>query len=57
MEYMKTLPDKAFELSCVDPPYGIERFKANDGGNSKKIKSFGDTDKNWNNVKIGRAHV
>ena len=51
MEYMATLPDKAFELSCVDPPYGIERFKANDGGNSKKIKSFGDKDKNWNNVK------
>ena len=23
MEYMKTLPDKYFELSIVDPPYGI----------------------------------
>ena len=23
MEYMKTLPDKAFDLACVDPPYGI----------------------------------
>lgn len=23
MEYMKTLPDKAFELAIVDPPYGI----------------------------------
>lgn len=22
MEYMKTLPDKAFELAVVDPPYG-----------------------------------
>ncbi len=22
MEYMKTLPDKAFELAIVDPPYG-----------------------------------
>ena len=21
MEYMKTLPDKAFELAIVDPPY------------------------------------
>ena len=43
MEYMKTLPDKAFDLAIVDPPYGIgfgaynrtnrnskgERFKAN----------------------------
>lgn len=26
MEYMKTLPDKAFELAIVDPPYGIARF-------------------------------
>lgn len=24
MEYMATLPDKAFELAIVDPPYGIE---------------------------------
>lgn len=23
MAYMATLPDKAFELACVDPPYGI----------------------------------
>ena len=23
MEYMKTLPDKAFELAITDPPYGI----------------------------------
>ena len=30
---------------------GLERFKANDGGNSKKITTFGDKDKNWNNIK------
>ena len=29
MEYMKTLPDKAFDLAIVDPPYGIGM----DGGN------------------------
>lgn len=23
MEFMKTLPDKAFDLAVVDPPYGI----------------------------------
>ena len=23
MEYMVTLPDKAFDLAIVDPPYGI----------------------------------
>ena len=25
MEYMRTLPDKAFDLAVVDPPYGIEK--------------------------------
>ena len=24
MEYMATLPDKAFDLAVVDPPYGDE---------------------------------
>ena len=29
MEYMATLPDKAFDLAIVDPPYGIhEKLKA-----------------------------
>lgn len=23
MEYMRTVPDKAFDLAIVDPPYGI----------------------------------
>ena len=27
MEYMKTLPDKFFDLAVVDPPYGINRDK------------------------------
>lgn len=29
MEYMRSLPDKAFDLAVVDPPYGIGM----DGGN------------------------
>jgi len=51
VEGMKGTPDKYFDLAVVDPPYGLERFKANDGGNSKKITTFGDKDKNWNNIK------
>jgi site-specific DNA-methyltransferase (adenine-specific) len=27
MEYMKSLPDNAFDLAIVDPPYGIKRFE------------------------------
>ena len=51
MEFMKGVPDKYYELAIVDPPYGIDRYKKNDGGNSKKIRCFGDKDKNWNNEK------
>ena len=38
-------------MLITDPPYGIKRFDASDGGNSKKIKGFGDKDKNWNRDK------
>lgn len=34
MEYMRTLPDKAFDLAVVDPPYGI-------GEGGQKAKSRG----------------
>ena len=37
MEYMKTLPDKAFDLAIVDPPYGI--------GESKKKRENNITEK------------
>ena len=40
MEAMKDMADNQYDL-----------FKASDGGNSKKIKSFGDKNKNWNNIK------
>lgn len=45
MEYMATLPDKAFDLAIVDPPYGIGM----DGGNVgyKGFNNF--TKKNWDN--------
>ena len=51
LEALKEMQDNQFDLAIVDPPYGLERFKASDGGNSKKIKSFGDKNKNWNNIK------
>jgi site-specific DNA-methyltransferase (adenine-specific) len=31
MEYMATLPDKAFPLAVIDPPYGIKRDKGFEG--------------------------
>ena len=32
MEYMRGLPDKAFDLAIVDPPYGIDVNSMNMGG-------------------------
>lgn len=36
MEYMRTLPDKAFDLAVVDPPYGLPKDSSNGRG---KLKS------------------
>ena len=47
LEYMKTLPDKAFDLAIVDPPYGdaLSDFKRSDksrfGGRFDKYKECG----------------
>ena len=37
MEYMKTIPDKYFDLAIVDPPYGIGANKMTLGNGKKKI--------------------
>lgn len=37
LEYMRTLPDKAFQLAIADPPYGIERFSHPSGGKTPRI--------------------
>jgi site-specific DNA-methyltransferase (adenine-specific) len=42
---MRDLPDKAFDLAIVDPPYGIERFKKN--VESKKMKNFTNKLSKW----------
>lgn len=45
MAYMRGLPDKAFDLAIVDPPYGIKRFEKPAGstrfGSSKKMQEEG----------------
>jgi site-specific DNA-methyltransferase (adenine-specific) len=56
MDLMEEMPDNYIDLAIVDPPYGIMRFKEKDGGNSKKIKSFGDKEKNWNNIKPDNSY-
>ena len=38
MEYIKSLPDKAFDLAVCDPPYGINRFK---NGKTSRLRKYG----------------
>jgi len=45
MEYMKTIPDKYFDLACVDPPYGIgvDKMSMFDGAkNQARHKEYAD---------------
>lgn len=35
LEYMKTLPDKAFDIAIVDPPYGLDRKSTQGSGKLK----------------------
>ena len=52
MEYMAALPDKAFDLAIVDPPYGIgERFR---GGKSGKMNFNEVVDKGWDRAPDSR---
>lgn len=37
MDYMRSLPDKSFDVAIVDPPYGIRVSKRDLGGLSSKI--------------------
>lgn len=43
LEYMRTLPDKAFDLAIADPPYGIGATKMN-LGNGHRMIYRGETD-------------
>ena len=36
LEYMKTIPDKFFDLCIADPPYGINAAKMTMGSGKKQ---------------------
>lgn len=52
MDIMCKMPDKYIDLSIVDPPYGIGRFKK--GGSH--INKYGSEQKNWNNEKPDKLY-
>ena len=60
MEYMRTLPDKAFSLTVVDPPYGIDVANMNMGaGNSPrcpKLKNRLWNKANWDKQRPGKEY-
>jgi site-specific DNA-methyltransferase (adenine-specific) len=48
MEYMRKLPDKAFQLAIVDPPYGLDRKSTQGSGKLKKrVLNTADIAKRW----------
>lgn len=47
MEYMKTLPDKCFDLCIADPPYGIKEDGLKNHSRSKLAKAQEYTPKDW----------
>ena len=48
MEYMKTLPDKAFQLAIVDPPYGLSRKSTKGSGKLKnRVLNTSDIANRW----------
>ena len=51
MEYMRTMPDKFFDLAIVDPPYGIGRSCM---GEKKKWKSY--KPKDWDKSSPDRRY-
>lgn len=48
MTYMRELPDKAFDLAIVDPPYGLgKRLTTGRGFNRNRFSATAMADKNW----------
>ncbi len=40
MEYMRTMPDKYFDLAIVDPPYGMDRKMDGTGGAGRIMRKW-----------------
>ncbi len=56
MEYMGTLPDKAFDLAIVDPPYGINAPGMSMGQNKNRADGWARGDSTAMKLKKGRLN-
>lgn len=57
MEYMATLPDKAFDLAIVDPPYGIGEDGAKNHSRCNLAVSTKYIPKQWDRAKPTREYI
>ena len=46
MDFMRALPDKAYDLAIVDPPYGLGKRTTDGGGTNSQIKFMDDIRRN-----------
>lgn len=56
MDYMKDLPDKAFDLAIVDPPYGIRGDTFGQGGSKPELRTCNKNLKVWDTKRPCREY-
>ena len=56
MEYMKTVPDRYFDLAVVDPPYGINAPSMSMGSNMTRTKGGYPSDSTASRLRMGRLN-
>lgn len=56
MEYMKSIPDKFFELAVVDPPYGINAPNMSMGTNLNRKRGGYNSQSVAQSLKKGRLN-
>ena len=56
MEYMASLPDGAFDLAIVDPPYGIGLVKTKAGNWGIRKENKGSIQKDWDFEKPNKKY-
>ena len=50
LDYMRTLPDKAFQLAIADPPYGLDPSASETWSDKSALKN-----RAWSKGKIGES--
>ena len=54
---MRTMPDKAFDLAIVDPPYGIGKFTYDAHTNQKGVRVKNNIDPDYYKAAVERVEA